>query len=200
MSKKSNTTTKVLTPMFRVSFPALFQPTAMDEKSTPKYGVTMLFPKSTDLSVLEKAYKIALKKGIEEKWKGKKPKNLRSPFRDGDEEEDYNERDGFPGHIFIRASSLQKPGVVDKNCDPILDPAEVYAGCYARATVVAYPYDVAGNRGIAFGLQNLQKLKDGEAFSGRKPASQDFDEWEDDDDDYDDDDGYDDDDDDGMPF
>lgn len=178
---------KAMTPKFRVSFPQLFEPSAMDENSKPKYGVTMLFPKGVSLKALEKAHDAALEDGIEKLWKGKKPKNLRSPFRDGDEEEDYSEKEGYPEHIFVRASSLQKPGVIDADKEKISDPAEVYAGCYARATVVAYAYDVAGNRGVAFGLQNVQKLKDGKAFSGRMKAEDEFDEYEDEDLDEDDD-------------
>lgn len=174
---------KAMTPKFRVSFPALFEASAMDENSKAKYGVTMLFPKDTDLSKIEAAHDAALQEGITKLWKGKKPKNLRTPFRDGDEEEDYAEKDGYADHIFVRASSLQKPGVIDKDKDKISDPMEVYAGCYARATIVAYAYDVAGNRGVAFGLQNLQKLKDGDAFSGRMQAQDEFDEWEDEDED-----------------
>ena len=191
MSKSKQTNPKkAMTPKFRVSFPQLFEPSAMDENSKPKYGVTMLFPKDVSLAKLKKAHDKALEEGIEKLWKGKKPKNLRSPFRDGDEEEDYCDKDGYADHIFVRASSLQKPGVIDADKDKISDPAEVYAGCYARATVVAYAYDVAGNRGVAFGLQNVQKLKDGEAFSGRMKAEDEFDEWEDEDldDDYDDED------------
>lgn len=170
---------KAMTPKFRVSFPQLFEPSAMDETSKKKYAVTMLFPKDTDLSALEDAYEAALEDGVERLWKGKKPKNLRSPFRDADEEDDYMDKEGYKGHIFIRASSLDKPGVVDRDKVKITDPMEIYAGCYARATVVAYAYDVAGNRGVAFGLQNIQKLKDGEAFSGRMKAEDEFDEWED---------------------
>ena len=195
---------KVKTPKFRVSFPNLFEPKAMDEKSAPKFGVTMLFPKSEDdeniLAELEKSYDAAIAKGLQDKWNGKLPKNLRSPFRDGDEEEDYCDRDGYPGHIFVRATSTEDnpPGVVHVQRDPatgkrrvIDDPAEVYAGCYAVATVVAYPYSVGNNKGVAFGLQNIMKVEDGESFSGRKAAADDFDddewhEYEDSDDDWED--------------
>lgn len=188
MSKKTKAKNpaKAMTPKFRVSFPELYEAKAMEEGQKAKYGITMLFPKGTNLKALEKAHDAALEKGIQDKWNGKKPKNLRSPFRDGDEEDGYCDRDGFPGHIFVRASSLQKPGVIDADKDRIDDPAEVYAGCYARATVVAYAYDVAGNKGVAFGLQNVQKLKDGESFSGRMKAEDEFDEYEDEDDEEDD--------------
>ena len=185
---------KKTTGKFRVSFPNLFEPSAM-EGGTPKYGVTMLFPKGADLSGLEAAYDAAVADGTERLWKNKTPKQLRNPFRDGDEEDGYCDRDGYPGHIFIRASSKSPVGIVHKEKDPetgkprvIDDPAEVYAGCFARATVVAYAYDTAGNKGIAFGLQNVQKLADGDSFSGRKSAEDDFaDDLDDEEDDMDDD-------------
>lgn len=179
--RAKNVGTKVFTPAFRVSFPAVFEPTAMSDKDTPKYAVTMLFPKDTDISMLKDAVDEAIAEGMDKKWNGKKPKSLRLPFRDGDEDENYSEKEGFPGHIFVRASSIQPVGLVDKHKTPIEDPMDFYAGCYAIATLVAYPYDTAGNRGIAFGLQNIQKIADGEHFSGRKRASDDFEDWDDED-------------------
>ena len=176
----------VITPKFRVSFPNLFEPKAMDEKSQAKFGVTMLFPKDDKgnyLAELEKSYEAAVAKGLKDKWNGTLPKNLRSPFRDGDEEEDYCDRDGFPGHIFVRASSQEdnRPGVVhiDKDSSTgkrrvVEDPAEVYAGCYAVASVTAYPYSVGNNKGVAFGLNNIMKVEDGQSFGGKRSASDDF--------------------------
>jgi hypothetical protein len=55
-----------------------------------------------------------------------------------------------------------------------VDENGFYAGCYARATVTAYGYDRAGNIGVSFGLQGVQKLRDGEAFNGRKPVEEQF--------------------------
>ena len=161
----------IMTPEFRCSFPAVFK--ARSSKSddgsdgTPKYGITMLFAKDADLSKL----KAAAKEAAKEKWGDKIPKNLRSPFRDqGDKElEGYVE-----GCVFITASSLQKPGLVDRNREDIIDETEFYAGCYARATVRAFAYDKKGNKGVAFGLNNVQKLRDGESLSGRTRAQDDF--------------------------
>ena len=67
-----------------------------------------------------------------------------------------------------------KPGVVDQNVQPIIEAEEMYAGCYARATLTAYAFDTAGNRGVAFGLQNIQKIRDGEPFTGREKAEDEF--------------------------
>ena len=155
---------KIVTPTFRVSFPHIFQPNEFNGNA--KYSVTMLFPGNTDLSDL----KAIVQEAINEKWPGKKPANLRLPLRDGSEKD----LDGYDGCIFASASSKQKPGVVDQRLQEIIEPSEIYAGCYARATITAFAYDVSGNKGVAFGLQNLQKVSDGEGFGGRGRASSDF--------------------------
>lgn len=164
----------VMTPEFRVSYPYLFQPQqpmANSASKDPKYSVVMLFPKGADLSKLKAAAEAA---GAE-KWgadKTKWPKGLRSPFRDQGEKES----EGYvAGAIFVTATSKQKPGIVNAGVQPIIDSSEVYAGCYGRATVRAYAYDNAGNRGVAFGLQNFQKTRDGESLSGRMKAEEEFD-------------------------
>ena len=160
----------IMTPEFRVSFPAVFKPrsaTNDGDAGTPKYGITMLFAKNADLSKLKAAAQAAAK----EKWGDKIPKNLRSPFRDQGEKE----LEGYvEGCVFITATSLQKPGLVDRNREDIIDETEFYAGCYARATVRAFAYDKKGNKGVAFGLNNIQKLRDGEPLSGRTRAQDDF--------------------------
>ena len=160
---------KVMTPEFRVSFPNVFKPRGF-EGQEPKYSVVMLFDKSTDISALKQL----AQRAVEEKWPdpAKRPKGLRNPFKDGDTEKP--DVDGYEGAIFVNASSKMKPGVVDQNVQPIIDENEFYAGCYARATVTAYAYNKIGNKGVAFGLQNIQKLRDGEPFTGRSRAEDDF--------------------------
>ena len=159
----------VMTPEFRVSFPAVFKPKRQkgDATSEPKYGLTMLFPKGADLSKLKRAAEEAVK----EKWGDKPPKNLRSPFRDQGEKEyeGYEE-----GAVFVSASSKQKPGLVDRQRQDIIDETEFYPGCYARATLRAFAYDNNGNKGVAFGLNNVQKLRDGDPLGGRTRAQDDF--------------------------
>jgi len=158
---------KLITAEARLSFPNLFTPHKMEgSNGEPKYDCVLLFPKATDLSAL----KAEASRAIREKWGDKKPANLRSPFRDGDEKE----LDGYAGCIYIRVSSKQKPGIVDENVQPIIDPAAIYAGCYVRASVRAYAYDSNGNRGVAFGLQNIQKVRDGAPFGGGSRAEDDF--------------------------
>lgn len=166
---------KVITPEFRVSFPAVFTAKAFQNQE-PKYSVVMLFSKKTDISELKKAaMNAAAEKFGNDKTKW--PKNLKMPFRDGDEKADTP---GYKDTIFVTASSKQRPGLVDRSRQAILSEEDFYAGCYARAELIAFAYDTAGNRGVSFSLQNIQKLKEGEKFSGRKAAEDVFDSVEDD--------------------
>lgn len=173
---------KTQTPMFRASFPWLFEPQPPMEGSQgePKYSVVMLFDEAARKTPEFKAMKDLANAAIREKWGDKPPSNLRNPFRDGSEK---SELDGYEGMVFVSASSKMQPGVVNGRLQRIIskevDPDGFYAGCYARATVTAYAYDKAGNKGVAFGLQNVQKIKDGEAFSQRTRAEDDFEATED---------------------
>lgn len=172
--KKDEKYIRVVTPVFRVSFPHVFKPHAFQNRE-PAYSIQMLFDKDADLTPMKDAAKKALQTGMSKLWKGEKPKNLRSPFKDGNEKN----LDDYRGKTVVEARTKMKPGIVDKDRQEILDPAEFYAGCYARATLTCYPYSVSGNNGVSFGLNNIQKVKDGPALSGRKNAKDDFDVIED---------------------
>ena len=132
----------VMTPEFRVSYPNLLEPRLNDLNGKMEYSVVALFKKGEDLSKL----KVMAENAVVEKWgadKTKWPKTLRSPFRDQGE----RESDGYEeGAVFINLKSNQRPGVVDANVQTIIDPSQVYPGCYGRATVRAYAYAQKGNR------------------------------------------------------
>lgn len=160
---------KILTPTFRVSFAHVFKPGKSFQGKEPKYSVTMLFEKSTDLTDMKKL----VGKVIRAKWgddKAKWPEKLGLPFKDGDKQKP----EAHKGKVVIEARSQIRPGLVNQKCEEIINPAEFYSGCYARATVTCFAYEQMGNSGVAFGLQNIQKVKDGEAFSGRANAKDDF--------------------------
>lgn len=171
----------VVTPEFRVSFPVVFAPRKNELNGKMEYSIVALFKKGEDLSKLKKACQEAIEKkwGVDQK---KWPKNLRLPFRDQNEREKLNEEtgkmflpDGYEaGAIFLNLKSSQKPGVVDQKVQPIIDQAEFYAGCYAIASVNPFAYSQAGNNGVSLGLQNIQKVRDGEPFGGRTKAENDF--------------------------
>lgn len=159
---------KILTGKCRLSYPHLYQPSSYGQ-ATPgpdaKYSCSLLIDKQDQLTVgrLQDAIEQAKADGISGKWGGKLPTNLRLPLRDGDTERSGDE---YKGHYFINCTTKRRPKVVDRDCAEILDPMEVYAGCWVRATLTAYPYDFAGNRGISFGLCNVQKLGDGDPLGG----------------------------------
>lgn len=173
---------KCVTPKGRLSFPHLFEAHSGFENQDPKYSATILFDKKTDLTTLKKIVHVAAveKFGPKEKW----PKTMRLPFRNGDEKSDLQ---GYAGCIYINATSKMRPQVVDKDLSAIApdDQPGIYAGCYVRAEIMAFAYDKMGNKGVSFGLQNVQKLGEGEAFSGRRQASEVFDAVEDGSDDED---------------
>lgn len=159
------TYSRIVSPEFRVSFPHVFTPHENLSKKL-MYSIVMLFDKDTDLSALKKLADEA----IAAKWGKNIPKGIRSPFRNGDEKE----YEGYAGTVFCSASSKDKPGIVDDQVQPILNTNEFYPGCYARATLTAYAYDQLGNKGVSFGLQNIQKIRDGEPLNGRVAAQNDF--------------------------
>lgn len=161
---------KRTTPKFRLSFPHLDQPDGM-EGQEKKYSVVMLFPKDSDMKWAKEAIAEVLnaKFGSKEKW----PKGWKNPIRDGDNKE--SPIAGYEGSYYMTARSKDKPGVVDAKCQDVIDVrTEVYAGCYCRATIAFYYYDKSGNKGVGIALNNVQKLADGEAFSGKASAKKDF--------------------------
>lgn len=105
-------------------------------------------------------------------WGGKIPINLKLPLHDGDEEKPGN--NAFKNAFYINAKSKEAPQIVDKMVQPILDQTEVYSGCYGKVSVTFYSYNFGGAKGIAAWLGNIQKLKDGEPFTAKIGAEQEF--------------------------
>lgn len=162
---------RLITPIARLSYPALFKPAkAMDEKGTPKFQCELIFEPGTDLSEL----KAAANEAAKAKWGTKIPKNWRSPLRGGNV--DRAEKDGYEGRIFMSARSTDRPGIVmGPNREPVMNESDVYGGCYVVASVTAFAYDKGGNKGVAFALNNVWKVRDGESFgTSRKSAEDEF--------------------------
>ena len=175
-------TTKVTTGKGRLSYAYIWEPREQDGQDA-KYSLSFLIPKADKVTLnnIKEAIEAAKEVGKSKKWGGKIPANLKLPLRDGDAES-ADKGDEYAGHFFFNASSKDMPGIVDAKCNPILDKAEVYSGCYARLVVNLFPYDTNGNRGIGIGLNHIQKLADGEPLGGsRGKAENEFDNWEEDD-------------------
>ena len=174
MSNQVNST-KVVTGKVRFCYVNVFEPTVMNEGDTPKYNICVLIPK-TDTKTLEKinkaieAAKQAGKAKLADK-NGKIPSNLKLPLRDGDEERPDDP--AFEDHYFINANSMRQPSIVDRSLNPIMSRDEFYSGCYGRASINFYAFNVS-SKGIAAGLNNLQKLEDGEMLAGGSTAEEDF--------------------------
>ena len=163
----------------------LFRSRAFRDGQDAKYSICLLIPKKdkATLDKIQNAMDAAIEQGITSKWGGKTPKNLHLPLRDGDEER-ADEAPEYAGMMFLNANSTQKPGIIDRDRNEILDDEEVYSGCWGRASINFFPYDSNGNRGVGVGLNNIQKIKDGDRLgASRASAESDFnDGWQDADD------------------
>ena len=154
---------------------------------TPKFSVSLLIPKSDTVTVkkIKDAIEAAYREG-EAKLKGNGKSVpalsvIKTPLRDGDQERPDDP--AYAGHYFLNANSTTAPGIVDADCQPILTRSEVYSGVYGRASISFYAFNSSGNRGVACGLNNLQKIRDGEPLGGRASAESDFSDFDDEDDD-----------------
>lgn len=183
--EKRKLSTKVITGKVRFSYVNIFKSRAFQSGQDAKFSICLLIPKEDKATVkkIRAAIDEAIQDGISSKWGGKKPGNLKLPLRDGDEER-AEEAPEYEGMYFLNANSTTKPGIVDKDLNEILDPDEVYSGCWGRASINFYAFNTNGNRGVGAGLNNIQKLKDGDRLgTSRASAESDFgDGFEDEDD------------------
>lgn len=171
--------TKVITGGVRFSYANVWEPKSING-SDEKYSVSLIIPKNDTNTIQEiKDAVEAAKQEGKSKFGGKIPANLKLPLRDGDIERPEDE--AYKDSYFVNANSKDRPQIVDKNVKPILDQSEVYSGCYGRVSITFYAFNSNGNKGIACGLGNIQKIKEGEPLSGRSSASDDFITEEDDD-------------------
>ena len=178
MSKNYTNPTKVITGVnTRWSYANVWDPKSI-AGGTPKYSVSLIVSKD-DTATVNKI-KAAIQSAYEEgqsklKGNGKTVPALsvlKTPMRDGDLERPDEE--AYANSYFINANSAAAPGIVDADRQPIIDRSEVYSGVYGRASINFYAFNSNGNKGIACGLNNLQKIKDGEPLGGKSRAEDDF--------------------------
>ena len=169
--------TKIITGVCRLSYANIWQAKSING-GAPKFSTSVLIPKSDAVTVarVKKAIQAAYEEG-EGKLKGNGKSvpplaTLKTPMRDGDIERPDDP--AYEGHWFVNANSGTAPGVVDINRQPIIDTSEIYSGVYARVSLSFYAFNSNGNKGIACGLQNIQKVRDGESLGGRTKAEDDF--------------------------
>lgn len=185
MAKFVNPTKVITGPDTRWSYCNAWEAKAING-GTPKFSVSLIIPK-TDTVTIEKV-KAAIQAAYEEgqsklKGSGKSVpslKAIKTPLRDGDLERPDDE--AYANSYFINANSASAPSIVDADRQPIIDHSEVYSGVYGRASINFYAFNSNGNKGIACGLNNLQKIRDGEPLGGKSRAEDDFADEDDDDD------------------
>jgi hypothetical protein len=185
MSKIENPMKVITSSETRWSYANVWQPKSING-GTPKFSVSLIIPKSDTktLAKVKRAIEAAYKEG-ESKLKGNAKSvpplaSLKTPLRDGDTERPDDE--AYANAYFVNANSGTAPGIVDSACEPIIDRSEVYSGVYGRASINFYAFNSNGNKGIACGLNNLQKIRDGEPLGGKSRAEDDFANTEEDDD------------------
>ena len=177
-TNKVNNPMKVITgPDTRWSYANIWEAKSING-GTPKFSVSLIIPKSDTKTVakVKAAIEAAYIEG-EAKLKGNGKSvptfaAIKTPLRDGD-----IERPDDPAYVnayFINANATTAPGIVDADRNPILTRSEVYSGVYGRASISFYAFNSNGNKGIACGLNNLQKVRDGEPLGGKVSAESDF--------------------------
>lgn len=169
----NKTSTHVVTGVVRLSYANIWEPKSING-GEEKYSVSLIIPKSDTktLTAINAAIDTAIKESAG-KFGGKIPNRaaLKLPLRDGDTERDD---EAYQNAFFVNANSKTAPQIVDSSLNPILDKTEVYSGVYARVSLTFYAFNSNGNKGIACGLGNIQKIRDGESLGGRTNAADDF--------------------------
>ena len=169
----NQTKTKVITGTVRLSYANVWEPKSING-GAEKYSVSLIIPKSDTktIAAINAAVDAAIEEGIS-KFGGKKPNKaaIKLPLRDGDIERDD---EAYQNCYFVNANSTTAPQLVDQQVNPIFDRSEVYSGVYTRVSLSFYAFNSNGNKGVACGLGNIQKVKDGEPLGGRTNAADDF--------------------------
>ena len=166
--------TKVKIPC-RISFANIWEPKSING-SDEKYTVSCIISKkdTKTISAINAAIEAAKELGKTKKWGGKIPSGsgFKLPLRDGDIERPEDE--AYANSYYVNVNSKDKPQIVDRKVQPITDPLDCGSGDYCYVTVNFYPFNTNGNRGIAAGLGNIQKIQSGERLAGRVSAASDF--------------------------
>jgi len=173
---KSNYT--VLTNV-RLSYAHLLKPYSNDPSKEPQFDSTILIKKddAKNIATIGAAIAAATEAGRAGKWNGVVPPNVPNPIHDGDGVKE----DGTPFgpeckgcYVFTARSNAEYPiEIVDKACNPIMDPTQIYSGIYANVCVNFSPYLYQTKKGIGAYLGPVQKVADGEPLSAIAPKAKD---------------------------
>jgi len=165
-------TTRVVTDKVRFSFCNVCSPRRNEFNGKDEFSTQILVAKSDTATVA--ALKAAAKAALATKWGDKVPTKVRNPMRDGDTE---TKGDGsalgpeYKDHFFMTVKSSKRPGIIDSSGVELLGHDDVASGDWGRVSLNAYAYDAAGNKGVSFGLNNVQLMNKGESLGGGRPSA-----------------------------
>lgn len=163
--------------LVRFSYVNLVAAKCAPGSTEPKFGMSVIIPKDNKLTLkdINAAIQAAIEVGKAKHGKVFESKKIKLPLRDGDDE---REDAAYANSFFLNANAKNRPGMVDKKVQPILDPEEIKSGDWGCVSLNFYPFNVNGNVGVAVGLNHVQKVKNGESLGGFTTAEDEFDEVE----------------------
>lgn len=159
----------------RLAFPQLFEAKTVNGEGEPAFSASLLIdPTHPQVKELNAAIDAVAK----EKWAAKAEailKTMRATdktcLHDGDLKDQYA---GFEGMLYVSARSKTRPLVIDVDKTPLTaKDGKPYAGCYVNASIELWAQDNNYGKRVNASLRGIQFLRDGDAFAGGAPASED---------------------------
>jgi len=173
--------TKVITPEIPCSYPNLAEPA--NEEYGGKYALSIPFPKSDEKALA--LLKAAMSNAAVNAWgvKYKELKGVKTFVEDCDEDPKYDDDTMYKGCLKFSAKGKKQPGMVYPDMTPV-EKEKIedvfYPGAIVRASISAYATETGGGKTVAFGLNNVMFVKDGDRIGGAVPADSDFGDFKDD--------------------
>lgn len=165
MVEKAKSPMNFRTEIVRGSYIQVFEARA-NPSGQLRYSIQLLVPK-TDTVTLGRM-RIAAAEAVKKHWGDTPPVGLRNPLRDGDAERP--DQPEYAGHYFVNCSSKQRPGVMDRDAVTyITEESQLVSGDYVICSLGTYTYDNSGNKGVSFGLRNIQFVRKGEPLARSRP-------------------------------
>lgn len=157
----------VVTPEGRLVYPGLFRaslPKGETDEKKAAFQCTLLFPKGSDFALLQGLVDAAATEKFGAAPQGGYKFKIKKPFL---KTEDQPRLADFAADypVMIRSANKRKPATVFLNMKAVEAEEEVYAGRWAVMALNAYAWShPTGGKGVSFGLNHVQILRDDEAL------------------------------------
>lgn len=163
---------KIVLKNARLAFPELWEAKAVQGEGEPAFSASFLIPKDhPQVKEIREAEEAVGKEKFGAKWPAIKKEivaNNRLALKDGDAKASYA---GYEGNWFVSSRNKTRPTVIDRDRSPLTaKDGRPYAGCYVNAIIELWAQDNQYGKRINASLSGVQFLRDGEAFSGGRPA------------------------------